>query len=323
MKDPFTPSPELAAIATRWIRTYSGRDAIGVENLFSRSNAVTYIGSDENEFFTGDEVRAVIGAFTDDQAVLIAEDITATGYEAGAFGWACTTLTIHSPEANLRVKFRNTFVFSMENAIWRIVHIHNSNPKPNMEAMGYVAPDLDKLIEASRDRINVGNTGIASVMFTDIVDSTALASATGDAKWSRIVTDHVAGIARAVENAGGTLVKSLGDGTLSTFSSASAAMTVAREIMQAAAANTSEPHLRLRIGIHTGDVVEAEGDFLGTVVNKAARVAAAAGPDEIRVTDATRAMIGGQADFAFSDAGNVPLKGLEGEHMIFRLDWRP
>ena len=293
MADPFTSSPELAAIARRWKETYSMLNSTLVVQLFSRSQSVTYIGSDEGELFTGDEVRAMFAAFTDDQAVLVAEDIAATGYEAGSFGWAYTTLTIHSPEADLRVKFRNTFVFSLEDAVWRIVHIHNSNPKPNLEAMRYATPKFDELLAATKtENIDLGRTGIASVMFTDIVDSTALAAGTGDAKWSRIVTDHVAEIPRTVDAAGGTLVKSLGDGTLSTCGSASSAMAAAQEIMQTAAAKASEPHLRLRVGIHTGDLVEAKGDFLGSVVNKAARVAAAANPDEIRVSDATRAMIG-------------------------------
>ena len=62
------------------------------------------------------------------------------------------------------------------------------------------------------------------MLFTDIVDSTALAAATGDTKWSQIVTDHVKAIEAHVASGGGRLVKSLGDGTLSTFGSAAAAM---------------------------------------------------------------------------------------------------
>ncbi|MEO9572658.1 MAG: adenylate/guanylate cyclase domain-containing protein [Tateyamaria sp.] len=320
--DPFTLSPELAAIAKRWINTYSGRNSLAVTQLFSTSDAVTYIGSDEGELFVGDAVRDSFAAFTNGQVKLVPENVEATGYEAGNFGWAYTTLTIFAPEADMRVNFRNTFIFSLEDAVWRIVHIHNSNPKPNMEAMGYASPHLEKLAAAAgKDEIILGNTGIASVMFTDIVDSTALAAATGDAKWSRIVTGHVATITAQVAAHSGNLVKSLGDGTLSTFGSASAAMQAAKAIMQDTAGGQTEPHLRLRIGIHTGDVVEAQGDFLGTVVNKAARVAAAASPDEIRVSDATRAMIGGQADFTFDDATNMRLKGLEGEHLIYRLEW--
>jgi adenylate cyclase len=321
-QDPFTPSPELAAIMRRWLTTYSGRDAGAVARLYSCSDAITFIGSDDDELFAGDELRSIFHAFTEQQLVLSFEDIDTKGFEAGSFGWGYATFMIHAPHADMRVRCRTTMIFSLEDAVWRIVHVHNSNPTPNMDSMGYDSPNLENLAAAAQsEAIDLGRTGIASVMFTDIVDSTALAAATGDRKWSRIVTDHVADITHAVEDAGGTLVKSLGDGTLSTFGSASGAMAAAKAIMHSAAARNSEPHLRLRIGIHTGDVVEAKGDFLGSVVNKAARVAAAAHPDEIRVSDATRAMIGGQANFTFGDAISVPLKGLEGEHLIYRLDW--
>ncbi|WP_223424422.1 adenylate/guanylate cyclase domain-containing protein [Tateyamaria pelophila] len=322
MTDPFTPSPELAAIARRWLKTYAGRNSEAIVKLFSHSDSVTYIGSDEGEIFTGNDVREMFGAFTEHQVVLELEDMEASGFEAGPVGWAYATFTVYSPDADMRVRFRSTLVFSLENAVWRVVHVHNSNPKPNMESMGYTSPNLEKLAAAVHSAgVDLGRTGIASVMFTDIVDSTALAAATGDAKWSRIVTDHVASLTECVTGLGGTFVKSLGDGTLSTFASASSAMQAAQTIMTRMAASKSEPHLQLRIGIHTGDVVEANGDFLGSVVNKAARVAAFAAPNETRVSDATRAMIGGSSDFAFTDAVSVTLKGLEGEHVLYRLAW--
>lgn len=322
MKDPFTPSPEIGAIAKRWLKTYAGRNSEAIVRLFSCSECVAYIGSDEGEMFVGSEVRDFFGAFTDHQVVLELEDMEAQGFEAGNFGWAYATFTVYSPDADLRVRFRTTMILSLENAVWHVVHVHNSNPKPNMESMGYTSPDLDKLAAAVQSTgIDLGRTGIASVMFTDIVDSTALAAATGDTRWSQIVTEHVAMLSACVSELGGTFVKSLGDGTLSTFASARSAMQAAQTIMTRVSASESEPHLRLRIGIHTGDVVEAEGDYLGSVVNKAARVAAYAAPNETRVTDATRAMIGGSSAFAFTDPVSTTLKGLEGEHVLYRLEW--
>ncbi len=323
MTDPFTPSPELAAIARRWLISYSARQASSVVNLFSRSAATTYIGSSDGEIWSGEELRETFAAYTDDQNVLIPEDIVATGYEAGAFGWAYTTLTIVAPEANKRVSFRNTFIFTLEDAVWRLVHIHNSNPRPNVETMGYELPDFDALAAAARSA-NIGAmpSGIASVMFTDIVGSTSLAATVGDATWTRVVKAHFAEITAQVEAAGGTLVKSLGDGTLSAFPSAKAAMDTAIAIQRAVDSKTAEPRLQVRIGLHTGEVMRSDDDVLGAVVNKAARVAAIADAGEIRVSDATRVMVGGAGDFAFSAPVTVPLKGLDGEHLIHLLDWR-
>lgn len=323
MTDPFTASPELAAIARRWIEHYAARHSAAAANLFSNSAAVTYIGSDEGEIFSGEDVRRTFAAFTEDQVRLVPQNLRATGYEAGSFGWAYTTLTIVSPEAGKEVSFRNTFIFALEDAVWRIVHVHNSNPKPNLEAMGYSSRGLEELAAAAgTGRIEFGHTGIASVMFTDIAGSTALASTFGDSAWSRIVQDHFADVAAAVEAAGGTLVKSLGDGTLSSFASAGGAMNAARSIQKTAAARTAEPRLGIRAGIHTGDVVQTDGDFLGSVVNKAARVAASAAPGEIRVSDATRIMVGVNGPYRFSDPVSVELRGLRGEHLIYPLEWR-
>ncbi|MBO9449246.1 nuclear transport factor 2 family protein [Tropicibacter sp. R16_0] len=323
MTDPFTPSPELAAIAKRWLHAYAGRQTEAAANLFSRSAAITYVGSDDGELLTAPDFHKTFVAFCDDQAVLVPENIEVTAYEAGSFGWALSTLTIVAPDADKSVTFRNTFIFALEDAVWRIVHIHNSNPKPNMEAMGYTSRSIEELTASLQsEALELGHTGIASVMFTDIVDSTALAAATGDATWSSIVQTHMAEIGEAITAHGGTLVKSLGDGTLSSFSSASAALNAATRIQQGMQDQAQEPHLRVRIGIHTGDVVERDGDYIGTVVNTAARVAAAAAPEEIRVSDPTRAMVGGNADFAFGDPVSVQLKGLAGEHLIHKLEWR-
>jgi class 3 adenylate cyclase len=188
--------------------------------------------------------------------------------------------------------------------------------------MGYESGNLDELVAAAQSaRIEMRQTGIASVMFTDVVDSTALASALGDTAWSKVVKDHLARITTEVSQAGGQLVKTLGDGTLSTFPSASGAMKAAQSIHRTFAAQATEPRLRVRIGIHTGDVVQSDGDFRGSVVNKAARVAAMATPDEIRVSEATRVMVGTAPEFEFTDPVHVPLKGLDGEHLIHRLGW--
>lgn len=323
MTDPFTPSPELAAIVKRWLQAYASRQTEAAANLFSQSSAITYVGSDEGEMLTAPNFHKTFAAFCDDQAVLVPENIEVTAYEAGSFGWALSTLTIIAPEAGKSVAFRNTFIFALEDAVWRIVHIHNSNPKPSIEAMGYTPRSIEELTASLQsEALVLGHTGIASVMFTDIVDSTALAAATGDAAWTDIVQSHMTQVRERVEAHGGTLVKSLGDGTLSSFPSASASLMAAQSIQQALRAQTKEPLLRVRIGIHTGDVVEQDGDYIGTVVNTAARIAAAATPDEVRVSDPTRAMVGGNGEFAFDDPVSVSLKGLEGEHLIHRLDWQ-
>lgn len=78
----------------------------------------------------------------------------------------------------------------------------------------------------------------------------------------------------------------------------------------------------MRIGLNTGDVIEAGDVFFGIIVNKAARVASATAPEEILVSDATRVMVGSVRDFAFADTADLPLKGLEGTHVVHRSAWQ-
>lgn len=106
---------------------------------------------------------------------------------------------------------------------------------------------------------------------------------------------------------------------MSTFVSVRAAVLAAQKIQRAALADRTEPALRLRVDLHTGEVIENKGDFFGTVVNKAARINSITQPDEIRVSDATRIMLGRADEFVIDDPKEVALKGLDGTHTVYRV----
>jgi len=321
MDDEIRPSPEIEAIVRRWLTSYGRNDAEAVSNLFSESPALTYVGSAENEVWTSDMLRKNFVAYNDDVPEFVQHEESLTAYERGSVGWAQWLGAARRLDTDKTVTYRSTFIFVLEKGVWRIVHFHNSNPVSNLESLGFEARSFDELVVAAAAATpNIPRSGMASVMFTDIADSTALAQTLGDARWASSVEKHLNLISGIITSSGGQLVKSLGDGTMSTFTSAAASLTAAQLIQQAVAAEPSEPRLRTRIGVHTGDVVQAENDFFGTVVNKAARIAAIAAPDEIRVSDATRIMVGGALEFKFSDPATVPLKGLQGDHLIYRLD---
>jgi class 3 adenylate cyclase len=125
-----------------------------------------------------------------------------------------------------------------------------------------------------------------------------------------------------VEENGGVVIKTLGDGAMSNFSSTRGAMQAAIELQRAVAADEREPRLSVRIGLHTGDVIQAGGDFFGTVVNKAARIAAAARPGEILVSDAARAMVSGGGEFDFDSTIRMHVRGLDGETDVSPLRWQ-
>ena len=148
---------------------------------------------------------------------------------------------------------------------------------------------------------------LSAVMFTDIVDSTRRASELGDAKW-RSVLEHHNEITRAqIEHFGGREIKQTGDGFLSTFNSPTRAIRCAAAIREA----TADIGLQVRIGIHSGECEVFGDDIGGIAVHIGARVAAAAGPEEILVTRAVMESVTGSG-IDFTDQGSHDLKGVPG-----------
>jgi class 3 adenylate cyclase len=316
------PSPELAAITARWVTAMVSANGQTMVNMLSTADPVLFCGTAENEIYRDGFFRKNYARHVEEVPVGQLEDVQIEAYESGELGWAFWHGRIRFPNATRSGIARITLIFQLEQGIWKVQHIHNSFPVANVESWGYEHNALDDLLHATANEDPlVGTTGISAVMFTDIVDSSTLASIVGDAAWTQRVSNHIQMLEQEITKEGGRLIKSLGDGTMSTFQSARAAMLVARAIQQLMTGKIEEPRLALRIGIHTGDVVQAGDDFFGTVVNKAARVASVARADEIRVSDATKVMVGNTPDFQFDDTARVPLKGFEGEHVIHRLLW--
>ncbi len=318
------PSPELLAVARRWFRAVLERQNSQLEHFISRGDIVRFIGSAEGENWSGPAVREAVNAhFAEIPPVLNYDELFAEAHEKDGVGWTFFVNRFHFETRAEPIVFHSTLVFVLEDNAWKMVQRHASVTAPNFETTGHEHSAIQKLVDAAQKGFSLGQReGLASVMFTDLVNSSALASAMGDRAWSGIVSTHFADLRGIIEAQGGQFVKSLGDGTMSSFSSARAALGAARMVQADMAAQTSEPRLSLRIGIHTGDVVQSDDDFFGTVVNKSARITALADPGAILVSDVTRAMVGIDPDHVFSGPITTPLKGLEGEHVIHRLEWQ-
>lgn len=195
---------------------------------------------------------------------------------------------------------------------------------------GMVSASLDDLASwATDERTDVlqvaAPDGTVSLLFSDIEDSTALNDRLGDKAWVRVLASHDALVRAMVDKRRGTVVKTAGDSFMVAFRDPVQAVLAARGI-QRALARTLDPRLRLtpvrvRIGVHTGQVISRDGDYFGRNVAMAARVAALADGGEVLVTDAVREGTAGSDDrrMRFEEAGTVELKGLPGEHAIWRL----
>lgn len=315
-------SPELFAVSRRWIAAIQYRRKNELRELMSDRAHLRFVGSGDGELWAGSAVREGIGDFFGAiPPFLKHEETFAEAYENGETGWSCLTHEIvFSDQPDRTFCVRTTLIFALEDGVWKIVHRHGSVPIPNMEFTRTEQNAIADLVAAAKEDFSLNQReGFASIMFTDIVNSSRIASVLGDRLWSSEVARHFDAVRKLIEEAGGQFVKSLGDGTMSSFSEPAKALRAAQKILQASE-QSDGPAIALRIGIHTGNVVQTSDDFFGTVVNKAARIAALAAPGEIRVSDATRKMAGETWDNLFADTASVPLEGFEGEHLIHRLE---
>ncbi len=318
------PSPELLAVSRRLHQAILAGNTKILSGFFSSADEMRFIGTAENEYWNGSIVSEGVGDFFKDVPdIYAAEEVEAEAFENGETGWSSFVHRVHFaglPEPSLQ---RTTLVFVLDGAGWKIIQRHGSAPIPNTVHMGAEQTAIQRLVNAARDEgPAIDQTeGLASVLFTDLEGSTELTAALGDTRWSRLINDHFRVLESIVEAHVGQFVKSLGDGTLSSFPSAQQALRAAKNMQEAVQSAEQEPQLGLRIGIHTGDVVQARGDFFGAVVNKAARITTTATAGQIMVSDVTRAMVGGAKEFRFSDSLSVSFKGLEGQHLIHRLEW--
>jgi class 3 adenylate cyclase len=149
---------------------------------------------------------------------------------------------------------------------------------------------------------------LATLLFTDLVDSTTLAARLGNARWREILSNQFEAARVELERFGGREVKTTGDGMLARFEGPARALHCAAAIRRRAKGEG----LQIRAGIHVGEVELVGEDLRGVTVHEAARIMSAAAPDEILVSDLTRALAGASG-LAFEDRGTHTFKGLDGE----------
>jgi class 3 adenylate cyclase len=166
---------------------------------------------------------------------------------------------------------------------------------------------------------------MATVMFTDMVDSTGLSARLGPDLGDEVRRSHFSALRRAAAQHDGREVKGLGDGIMVVFESASAALAAAVAAQQATERqNDSLPEpVGLRVGISAGEVTEEDGDLYGDSVVEAARLCAKAEGGRILVCALVRTLAGRRVAFSFTPLGPLELKGLPDPVETLELDWEP
>jgi class 3 adenylate cyclase len=153
---------------------------------------------------------------------------------------------------------------------------------------------------------------LATLVFTDIVDSTGVASRLGDRAWSELIATQEARVRDTLARFRGREVKTTGDGVLATFDGAARAIRCATVLRDVAAGLG----LSIRAAIHTGEVEVGGSDLRGLAVHEAARILGLAGPGEILVSATTHGLVG-DAGFQFDDRGEHALRGIPGVRRVY------
>lgn len=188
---------------------------------------------------------------------------------------------------------------------------HFSWASPSWRAI--VDPMLEFLTGAPVERVAARR--FATVVFTDIVDSTRTSGALGDAAWRAVLDDHDRLARKLVDHHGGRVVKSTGDGLLIVFDAPSQGVDCGRALCHELAGLG----IQIRAGVHAGEIeVRDDLDIAGIAVNLAARVEQAASDGEFWASSTVRdMMLGGSAHF--DDRGDHELKGIDGTWRLFAV----
>jgi class 3 adenylate cyclase len=164
---------------------------------------------------------------------------------------------------------------------------------------------------------------VITVMFTDMVGSTALTQTRGQAVAQQVVRAHNRIVREALTQFAGKEIKHTGDGIMCSFAQASGAVDAAIQIQKAVYQhNKDNPDLplHLKIGLNTGEPIAEDGDLFGSTVQLAARITDKAQADEIFVPESVRMVCAGKA-YKFVNRGGYAMKGFEGDITLFEVVW--
>ncbi len=236
------------------------------------------------------DVRPILPTVTGPTLVIHAREDPAVPVQCGRY------LADHIPDARYR-------------------EVHGADHAPWLTEPDKVLTGIEEFLTGSHAAPAQSQRALRTVLFTDIVASTAHAAAAGDQRW-RAVMKHFREItADHTQRFGGTVIKSTGDGHLMTFDGPTQAIRCA-EALRAEAETLA---IQIRAGTHTGECELFDGDIGGIAVHIAARILGHAGPGDILVSRTVRDLVVGSGT-GFEDRGSVELRGVPGSWQLLAVD---
>ena len=177
---------------------------------------------------------------------------------------------------------------------------------------------VGKLISGIREEQAAFDRVLATVLFTDIVDSTATAATMGDAKWRALIEEHDKIAKGIIARFRGTYVRGTGDGLLATFDGPARGVRCAQALVEA----LKPLGIEIRAGLHTGEIEYGGHDLVGVGVNIGARVGAMAGTSEVWVSSTVKDLVVGSG-LVFEERGEHRLKGVPEEWRLYAVTSAP
>ena len=222
------------------------------------------------------------------------------------------TLVVHRPDCESYPVAVSTYLGGrIEGA--KVVAVPGRDDPPYMGDVDAIADEVEEFLTGARHGPDTDRV-LATVLFTDIVDSTSRAADIGDARWKELVAAHDDLARGAIEDHRGRYVKHTGDGLIATFDGPARAVRCAGAICDA----VDPLGIQLRAGVHTGEIELVGDDVRGIAIHIGARVMSIAQPSQIFVSSTVKDLVAGSG-LTFEDAGEHELKGVPDRWHLYRV----
>ncbi len=329
--------PEQASHVLLWCSAARGADFTRVPQL----QALLALADADWELFTESATHFVYG-YSDaerahEAAVFLRECVSPEAYRA--FRAATTeadvaallsqvrapTLVLHRRQASYpELGCARELASRIPDA--RLLMLEGTSQMPQEGDTEAVLAAIDEFLGESEEAASskpLAKEDVHIILFTDVEGSTALTDRLGDAKARELLREHERIVRGALKAHGGSEVKTMGDGFMASFSSATKTLQCAIAMQRAFAERneSAEEPIKVRIGLNAGEPIAEDEDLFGTAVILAARIAAKAEGGEILASEAVRQIVAGKK-FPFSDRGETALRGFEDRVHIYQVSWR-
>ena len=196
----------------------------------------------------------------------------------------------------------------------RYVELPTGGHIPSIGDFEPLVEEIEKFASSNSRHVATGDRLLSTVLFTDIVGSSEKLAQIGDRAWRQTLDRHDRKVDEVMRVHRGRLVKSTGDGVLCIFDGPARAISAAQSLIQSLGALD----LRIRAGLHTGEIEPRQSDVTGLAVHVAARLLTVAQPGEVLVTRTVADLVAG-ADIRFAERGRHVLKGIPGEWQLLAV----